>query len=254
MTTSSAVIALRSLLLLQAQTCEWRQYTRQLEAAQAAGDANMVLEAMTGIGDVFRQLALAYTRLRTHVVAFDGAEIGDTIESFGELAIRGQMFIVTAQLRPIDTEIRSAMSGNRSEVIQARNLFFDRFGNAEGLAAFIRAEFVRLNALWVPHRKASATAQDATLLPSHVQRPARYLSAIRDVQHRLAALADESNLAPVLRSWTQLAEWPALQTAATMMTIALSINLTVEPDLLRSAESPGAMGMPAVADVPWDEQ
>ncbi len=254
MATSSAVISLRSLLLLQAQTVEWRRYTRQLEAAQAAQEATMVLEAMTGIGDVFRQLALAYTRLRTHVVAFDGAEIGDTIESFGELAIRGQMFIVTAQLGRLDLEIRSATNGSRSEVVRARNLFFGRFGNAEGVAAFVRGEFHRINANWVPHRKAGATAQPDASLLTDAQRAARYSSAIRDAQHDLAALSDETNLAPLLRSWTQLAEWPALQTAATMMAIALSLNLTVEPDLLRPAELLGAMGTPSIVNASWDDQ
>ena len=209
----------------------------------------MVLEAMTGIGDVFRQLALAYTRLRTHVVAFDGEEIGKTVESFGELAIRGQMFIVTAQLRRLDMEIRSATDGSRSEVVRARNLYFGRFGSAEAVAAFIRGEFLRINAIWVPHRKAGAILQENAAVPADAERAALYSSAIRDAQHHLTALADESNLAPLLRSWTQLADWPALQTAGTMMAIALSINLTVEPDLLRPV-----MGTPLVVDAPWDEQ
>lgn len=79
------------------------------------------------------------------------------------------------------------------------------------------------------------------------ERALRYRAAIRDAQRELTALANESNLGPFLRA-AAACDWPEVRSAASLIDIALQMDLTVEPDL--SWVSGGAVPMRTHVGVP----
>jgi hypothetical protein len=236
---SSAAIALRMLVVLQMQLIDLRRSAAKLDAAVGCKSQRVALEGIVGVSCAFERIAVAYARLRTHVVAFDGAELGDTVESLGELAIRAEMFVVAVQLSRLGTAIGAAVTRGEAGADRARRLFDDRFDSINDVAECVLREFGRINALWVPHRKASQAPGQPH--PTPEDRARRYRAGIRDAQRALTILASESNLAPFLRAGAACSDWLDVQSAASLIAIALQINLTVEPDL--SLVSAGAVPM-----------
>ena len=94
-------IALSALCTLEAQLVRFRDHRAQLRAAHATGDPPRALVGLEGVCRVFGDLAATYTRLRTQVITYDGAMMGDSVSSFGELALRAQALLVAAELSQI---------------------------------------------------------------------------------------------------------------------------------------------------------
>ena len=247
LTTSAAAISLRMLFVLQEQLSELRLCAVELGAAVGRKNQRLALEATLGVRDAIDELAVAYTRLRTLVVAFDGAELGDTVESLGELAIRAKMFVVAVQLSQLDAAIGAAATRDAVGAARARGLFSGRFHSICDVAWFVRWQFGCINALWLPHRKANQPPGPPRTPPE--ERATRYRDAIRDAQGALTAIGEEPSLAPFLRAGAESVDWLDVHTAASLITIALQLDVTAELDL--SSVQRGIAPMPMDVGVPW---
>lgn len=222
--TSPSDIVLRSLLVFEEQLSQLRGYALHLEAANGTGDTPRAFAAASGVRRVFDDLAIVYTRLRTHVVALDSAEMGDTVGSFGELAIRAEMIVVETQLRALRGAIEAEP---RQGTISSNSLavFGEWLQSINEVGLFIRNEFERINAIWLPHRKSGDPS------PAREERAERYRGAIRDAQQALIALGNDPDVSRILRAGTACMSWPAVRGACVRITLTFQISLDVEPYL-----------------------
>lgn len=244
--TSSAAIALRTLFMLKTRLNDLRRRSSELDLAVGCKNERAALDGLLGVRHAFEKIAVAYTRLRTHVIAFDGAELGDSIESLGELGVRAEMFVAAVQL----SRIGAAVTRGEIGAAGARRLFAGRFCSIDDVVGFVCRELGRINALWLPHRNGRQTRVQLHTIPTEratEERALRYRAAIRDAQRELTALANESNLGPFLRA-AAACDWPEVRSAASLIDIALQMDLTVEPDL--SWVSGGAVPMRTHVGVP----
>jgi hypothetical protein len=216
-------IVLRALLALQAQVFHLRGYARQLAAANSTSDTARAGAAATGVRRVCDTLAIVYTRLQPHVVAFDGAAMGDTVRSFGELAIRAGMGIVTVQLSQLADamEVEASHGAIRSACVRA--LFGECPPGIAEVRRFVRDEFERINAIWLPHRRTGEPG------PARDERTERYRCAIRDAQQAVIAVGHDPDVARFLRAGT-MCPHPTVRAACMRITLAFHISLYVEPD------------------------
>lgn len=220
-------IVLRTLVALEAELVHFRGYARQLEAANGTGDFQRSLAAATGVRRVFDSLAAVYTRLRTHVVAFDGAvmgDTGDTVGSFGELAIRAEMGVVAAELSQlVDAMDADAMAVESSQRASSSEYAGVLLGEAppsiDEIWGSIREEFEHINRTWLPYRKTGEPSSE------------RYHDAIRDAQQAVIAIGQTPDVARFLRAGTTCTRWPAVRAACLRVTLAFQISLEVEPYL-----------------------
>ena len=217
-------IVLRALLALQAQVVHLRGYARQLAAANSTSDKARAVAASTGVRRVCDALAIVYTRLQTHVVAFDGAAMGDTVRSLGELAIRAEMGIVTVQLSQLADAMEIEASHGALRSACARALFGECPPGIAEVSRFVRDEFERIDAIWLPHRRTNEPG------PACDVRSECYRCAIRDAQQAVIAVGHDPDVARFLRAGT-ICTHPTVRAACLRITLAFQISLCVEPDL-----------------------
>jgi hypothetical protein len=220
--TSNATIALRALSTLQQQVTELQRHTCLFVVAHQSDDVYGALQALRGIRQAFDRLALVYARLRisTGLIEKDDKD-SPGVSSFSEVAIRAEIYIVTAQLERIAAAIDLISASGPEGAERAARLPFGRFASIQGLTGFILSEFKRIYAIWqpycAPHQPRSHSANDA------------YRSALASAQRELTELLTEPNLATFLSAAVRCIDWPAIQSAASIIIIALQTSIPMEP-------------------------
>jgi hypothetical protein len=205
---------------------EIRQYQTLLEAGQALRDGATALTAQHGIRDALVQHELAALDLWTNVVRYDSAEFGYEAESLGELAIRGVMFVVNAQLYRLREAFAGDDHGNNERI---RSLFGDSFTGIDDMTWYLRREFDKINTGWTGFRATAppcATSRVIGLSPS--ERVIAYWRGIRDAQRDLHALSRDSRVGPVLRRGWDVKDWPEVHSAMSVIFLVLPIQLGMD--------------------------
>jgi hypothetical protein len=174
----------------------------------------------------FELLASSYARIRGPVVEFDRAVFG-RLESFGELGLRGQMFIVETQLRLLE-----ALPTSPDDVEWAALA-----PQLPEVAAFIRLELAFSTAEWTPYRKARSSAESTmSAALTEGQRVRRYHTEILAAQQRLYAIASAPRVDGFLLDGATCDRSPRVQSACAQIHRALQLRVT-GCDALTSAAS-----------------
>jgi hypothetical protein len=208
---SEAVI--RDLKCLEHQITEVRRLAAALAQAFRDGDLGGSTRATADARRAFDAIAAAAMSVKRQVVAVDG--LGDTLESFAELAIRAIRLVVLAEL----SHLREVVEGPAA-LGRARGLFRAPFQNIGGVVSFVHERFDCINGIWTPYRRGAATSENRVL----------YREAVRTAQHAVNALGVDSALARFLRDGRARRDWPAVDRACTRIAAALDVRLDAEPD------------------------
>jgi hypothetical protein len=157
-------------------------------------------------------------------VAFDHAVFGDRFESFGELALRGQMFVATSQLARLAHALASVPGGVERHL--KRKLFAGRFRDTFEVRAFVRLEFERANGLWLPYRKI-AQEPGPPYVPNHAEeeRARRYHHGLSSAEVTLHAILPEPSVESMLRSGSASMNPVEVRSACSLFTVALQLRL-----------------------------
>lgn len=246
---AASVSTLDALVTLQSQTYAFRRYARQLDAAHAAENEGLIAESVKGIWGVFRELTFAHARLRAHVTSHDGAH---SAESFGELAIRAEMFVVSVELGELTKAVHQERSRETTALTSAGALFVLQSIDIDEMATLFRAGFERANGLWMPHRKTSQRGESGHgNRRGSDERAERHQVAIRQAQRAINALARDTRIAPLLRAGKISHDWPAVHLATTRISAALGIDLIGELDLSLASEFTMQSPLLLFADALW---
>ncbi|HEX4422743.1 MAG TPA: hypothetical protein VH165_32735 [Kofleriaceae bacterium] len=238
MTAVSAMKAMQALVTLQQLIAESCQSGTQLHAGSSIRDLEAHLGTSAAAADASSQITDAYERLRVMVIAVDSAVLGSTIESFGELAIRAKMLIVSEQLSRLDEVIRAALAFGASQSTRAQTRFANRRAVRQRgrCAAVVQQEFSRAIELWAPHRAGHVSREHGS----------PYASALHAAQRVLVALLDDADLAALLRAG-ETSDWPDVQMISAIISMALLIRIPEEPTFSTVV---GCLLTPATLHVP----
>jgi hypothetical protein len=219
---SASVVS--ALLALEQQLVGLRRHSEQLMAASGSGRFAPAVAATGNLRRGFENLAVTVTNLRAYVVAADGAVLGGTVESLGELTIRAATMVVAAQLGQLTDAIHREAAHPRT-----RALFVGRLRGIDEVAAFLRDELCRINESWARHRHDEAAAPAGADAP-RTQRHVGYRRAVREAQHAVVALGRDPDVAHFLREGAMRRDWPQVHAACTEIAAVLKIRLDTELD------------------------
>src|SRR5262249_49647260 len=141
---------------------EWRESLEELPAQCCTGQPSEepsvsrfvgveLLTATTVTLRTFETMGCMYTELTRHVIPFDRILFGSTIESLGELAVRGQMMVVVLCLRRLRELIRPTTWHARG-VDPARKILRNYFGTTDDLIRYVEIELQRITSIYLPLR------------------------------------------------------------------------------------------------------
>jgi len=207
---------------------ELHQDQALLEAAQQLHDLPGSLTASDGIASQLLEIGIASDELKTNVIAYDGAVLGNHVESLGELVLRGVMFVIDAQLFRLREALHSDVLDDREAV--ARFLFGDEFTDVEEMTGYIRLRLDRITADWCGFRAAPPSSSPPRAIQlSPAERSMGYRRAIRDAQRDLRAIPTEARLAPVLSRGWDIRDAPEVHSAIAIMSITMRHYIAIEP-------------------------
>ncbi len=209
--TFNSSIVVRQLQALEHQLAEVPRHHEALRTAWARRDPQAARRATAEAEHHVRAMAITTEQLKAHVVPFD--DLGDTLESLSELALRAARRVVLAELDALRALVRTL-----PEVAPARPPSWGRFWGIEDLAVCVRAELDQIVAPWLALRGLA-----------HSERPA-YRAALYRAHGAMRQLGTASEFARFLWEGRRRSDWPPLQEGCARMSIALTFRIDVEPD------------------------
>jgi len=145
-----------------------------------------------------RSMVVTAERIRARVVPSDG--LGDALESLSELVLRAVRMVVLAEL------------GALGELVSAHSAAAD-------LVYSVHAELNRITDQWLRSRNTASIDREV------------YRSALREAHAATQALGTTSAFAGFLDSGLNRSTSPSFQTACARTLAALTISISIEPDV-----------------------
>jgi len=203
-------------LHLQTLECQLAKVPRHAEAlsvAWARPDPGHVLRATALAEHHIRTMALTAGRLKAQVVAAD--DLGGKVESLSELGLRAARMVVLAELQTL-RELACSLPGDSP----SPGLPWGRFGGIDNLTLCVHAELNSITDAW-----------RVGLSRARSDRPA-FRAELRAAYALMRKLGTASEFARFLWEGRHRADWPALQTLCARISLALTIRLDVDPEML----------------------
>lgn len=158
-----------------------------------------------------RALVATTHRIKGQVVPQDG--LGRALGSISELVLRGQRRIVLTEL----DALRDLASGTCAHD-RMKSLALGPFEQFEDWLSYVAHEVNGFSQWWIDYREHSAKEREA------------YRVALRNAHAAMRKLAETSKATPFLRDAVAATDWPALQAPCSRISVALSIQIDVDPD------------------------
>ena len=201
---------------LEQQIVTFRRHATELATAVEGGDFALALRATEDARRQFETITTATMSLMEQVVPADG--FGNTMDSLGELVVRAVQLVASAQVSDLRDTIRGAA------IERAAAMFGGRFRNIDDVAAFVHAEFSRINCIWMRYRSSGEQAG------ASVNRVV-YRAAIRVAQHEVRSLICDPDLAQFLRRGVADIDWPDVCRPCALIAAALDVHIDTKTDL-----------------------
>jgi hypothetical protein len=182
-------------------------------------------EATDALRGVLDKIVATTTPLQRCIVPADG--LGATVESLTELVVRARRMVTIAQVDVLRDVIRGSNAAER-----AQGWFIGRFRHVDHLADYFTNEFYRIHSMWTQYRQDDRRAASM----SDEDRLTLYRTALRVAQRAMHDLPREPSLAHLLEKGTAAHHWPQVQAACTQISIALTIQINMEPASLPFAQ------------------
>jgi hypothetical protein len=205
-------IVVRALVVIHDQIAEFRSCDRLLQIAREMQDARTFHLVGLRVARAQELIASSFARIRRPILEFDSTVFGRP-ESFGELGLRGQMYVVELQRRRLEALFASPPNEECAALAAQFPV----------VAQSIRVELALATALWKPYRKAESTI---SAVITDEQRLARYHAEILAAEQRLYAIASEPRIEDFLFAGTACSKTPDVQSACAMIHRALQIRVT----------------------------
>ena len=215
-------IILRALVVIQDQIHELRSCAQLYSVAREAGDTRTFELVWARIVRAVELVYASYGRVRPPVIAFDGPEFGG-VESFGELGLRAQMYIVEVQLRRLEGLFACPFDSRWSHLAP----------QLPAVAESIRVDLALATARWKPYRKTHVTT-GSTIALTNEQRVARYHEEVLAAEQKHYLIAAEPRVENFLFAGTACVFSSEVQSACAMILHALQLRLMGIDAVMRS--------------------
>jgi hypothetical protein len=229
-TAQQVELVLQSLVMLHTQCPRFQRCVTELRSRFLPEDS-LSMEMAADTADALKQIVHAYGQLRKHVIEFDRMLFGDRVKSFGELALRGQRFVIAMGMRSLRAEMENATDRDSHERA-LRSVLDDKFASFDDMAAFVAEALQRMTARWLPLREALSSPTPITTpsFPTDHERKALYLAAVRAAQQEMTAV-NHGKFGDVLRAGIHSRRWPTFRRACLQMRVAMQTHPVPEIEL-----------------------
>ncbi|TMQ19711.1 MAG: hypothetical protein E6J90_17425 [Deltaproteobacteria bacterium] len=210
-------VVVEALQALERQLAVHRDPLAQVATALSVGHFAPALQAAEKLRDALAIVVSLYQRLYANVVPVD--EMGSTVESVGELALRARRMVILTQLGRLRDLLREPKAGER-----ARGWFVGDFASIDDVTAFFADQFAQINQIWVQYRQTHPGAAGI----SSTDRITLYRASVRVAQSALRELRNHPDLAYLLRAGLDAADWPDVLSACSEIVVALAVEVDVK--------------------------
>jgi hypothetical protein len=207
-------VVVETLLGLQRQLAVHRTPLEQVATALGAGHFEPALHAAEQLRDALAVVVALFQRLYENVVPVD--EMGSTVESVGELALRACRVVIMAQLGHLRDLLHEPKACER-----ARGWFVGNFASIDDVSAFFTDELAKINQIWTPYRQ----NEETTAGMSSTDRITLYRASVRVAQRALRDIGKHSDVAYLLRAGLDAVDWPEVLTAFREIVVALAVQI-----------------------------
>lgn len=194
-----------------------RGYLAQVASLVSGGQFEAAREATDKVLRALDVVIATKVRLHANVVPVD--DLGQSVESLGELAFRARRMVIVTQLNHLCDVLREPAAQER-----ARCWFVGRFQGIGDVATFFRDELSRINRMWTQYREGHEHAAGI----SSTNRAILYRASVRAAQGALRDLGEHPDLAYILRAGFAVDDWPEVHTAFAEIVAALAVQIDVE--------------------------
>lgn len=223
--------------------CGWTD-SAPTSATAVAIPANELISATAAVSKAVRRIEAACERVRVHVLPFDRMLFGDLIESVEELAVRGQVFMVTTCLRHLREVLPSPrIHLHRMDPVWA--LFREFPGGIEQVIRYAELELHRITSIWLHLRRDHGCiggAPSTRIIANHRR---LHRAAVLAAHRELHRLVDNKQLGPFLQAGVDDRQDPRVRAACAQIAIALQIQLNAELTLPLSRSGVAGSGVGA---------
>lgn len=206
--------------------------------------ANELISATAAVSKAVRRIEAACERVRVHVLPFDRMLFGDLIDSVEELAVRGQVFMVTTCLRHLREVLPSPrIHLHRMDPVWA--LLREFPGGIEQVIRYAELVLHRITSIWLHLRRDHGCIRGAPSTRIVANHRRLHRAAVLAAHRELHRLVDNKQLGPFLQAGVDDRQAPRVRAACAQIAIALQIQLNAELTLPLSRSGVAGSGVGA---------
>jgi len=196
-------------------------------ATTVAIPARELISATAAVSKAVRRIEAACERIRVHVLPFDRILFGDMIESVEELAVHGQIFMVTTCLRHL-REVLPSPTIHLHRMDPTWTLLREFPGGIEQVIRYAELELHRIRSIWMHLRRGHDCIPGAPTTRIVANDRRLHRAAVLAAHRELHRLVDNEQLGPFLQAGVDDRQDPRVRAACAQIAIALQFQLNAD--------------------------